>query len=32
VTHDLEAAAIADRRCTLRDGRLSVDGVPSAQR
>ena len=31
VTHDLEAAAIADRRCTLRDGRLSVDGVPSAQ-
>ena len=25
VTHDLEAAAIADRRCTLRDGRLSVD-------
>ena len=23
VTHDLEAAAIADRRCTLRDGRLS---------
>ena len=31
VTHDLEAAAIADRRCTLRDGRLSVDGVPSVQ-
>lgn len=27
VTHDLEAAAIADRRCTLRDGRL-VDGHP----
>ena len=25
VTHDLEAAAIADRRCTLRDGKLSVD-------
>jgi putative ABC transport system ATP-binding protein len=23
VTHDLEAAAIADRRCTLRDGRLT---------
>ena len=32
VTHDLEAAAIADRRRTLRDGRLSVDGVPSTQR
>jgi len=27
VTHDLEAAGIADRRCTLRDGRLS-DGHP----
>jgi putative ABC transport system ATP-binding protein len=25
VTHDLEAAAIADRRCTLRDGRLTED-------
>jgi ABC-type lipoprotein export system ATPase subunit len=25
VTHDLEAAAIADRRCTLRDGKLSHD-------
>ena len=24
VTHDAEAAALADRRCTLRDGRLSV--------
>jgi putative ABC transport system ATP-binding protein len=23
VTHDLEAAAIADRRCTLRDGKLT---------
>jgi ABC-type lipoprotein export system ATPase subunit len=23
VTHDLEAAAIADRRCTLRDGQLT---------
>jgi putative ABC transport system ATP-binding protein len=23
VTHDLEAAGVADRRCTLRDGRLS---------
>jgi len=23
VTHDLDAAAIADRRCTLRDGKLS---------
>jgi putative ABC transport system ATP-binding protein len=31
VTHDLDAAAIADRRCTLRDGKLSVDGVPSTQ-
>jgi putative ABC transport system ATP-binding protein len=31
VTHDLEAAAIADRRCTLRDGRLSVDGVPAVR-
>ncbi len=28
VTHDLEAAAIADRRCTLRDGRLREDGTP----
>jgi putative ABC transport system ATP-binding protein len=27
VTHDLEAATIADRRCTLRDGKLS-DGYP----
>ncbi len=25
VTHDAEAAAIADRRCTLRDGRLVED-------
>lgn len=37
VTHDLEAAAIADRRCTLRDGRLSsydAEGVtdPSQNR
>jgi putative ABC transport system ATP-binding protein len=31
VTHDLEAAAIADRRCTLRDGKLSVDGVPTVR-
>jgi putative ABC transport system ATP-binding protein len=29
VTHDLEAAAIADRRCTLRDGKLT-DGHPDA--
>jgi putative ABC transport system ATP-binding protein len=29
VTHDLEAAAIADRRCTLRDGKLT-DGYPEA--
>jgi putative ABC transport system ATP-binding protein len=28
VTHDLEAAAIADRRCTLRDGRLSAEHLP----
>jgi putative ABC transport system ATP-binding protein len=27
VTHDLEAASIADRRCTLRDGRLT-EGLP----
>ncbi len=27
VTHDLEAASLADRRCTLRDGRLT-EGVP----
>jgi putative ABC transport system ATP-binding protein len=27
VTHDLEAAAVADRRCTLRDGKLT-DGYP----
>ncbi|HEY3864478.1 MAG TPA: ABC transporter ATP-binding protein [Solirubrobacteraceae bacterium] len=25
VTHDLEAAALADRRCTLRDGTLTED-------
>jgi putative ABC transport system ATP-binding protein len=25
VTHDLEAASVADRRCTLRDGRLIED-------
>jgi predicted ABC-type transport system involved in lysophospholipase L1 biosynthesis ATPase subunit len=31
VTHDLEAAAIADRRCTLRDGRLTEDALPSAR-
>jgi putative ABC transport system ATP-binding protein len=31
VTHDLEAAAIADRRCTLRDGKLT-DGYPDAPR
>ncbi len=29
VTHDLEAAAVADRRCTLRDGKLT-DGYPDA--
>ncbi len=29
VTHDLEAAAVADRRCTLRDGKLT-DGYPAA--
>jgi putative ABC transport system ATP-binding protein len=29
VTHDLEAAAVADRRCTLRDGKLT-DGYPGA--
>jgi putative ABC transport system ATP-binding protein len=27
VTHDVEAAAVADRRCTLRDGKLT-DGYP----
>jgi ABC-type lipoprotein export system ATPase subunit len=30
VTHDIEAAAKADRRCTLRDGRLS-DGHPGVE-
>jgi putative ABC transport system ATP-binding protein len=30
VTHDVEAAAIADRRCTLRDGRL-IDGHPAGE-
>ena len=30
VTHDLEAASIADRRCTLRDGRLT-DGYPERE-
>jgi putative ABC transport system ATP-binding protein len=31
VTHDLEAAAVADRRCTLRDGKLSesATGFPA---
>ena len=29
VTHDAEAAALADRRCTLRDGKLH-DGHPGA--
>ena len=29
VTHDVEAAAIADRRCTLRDGKL-IQGHPDA--
>jgi putative ABC transport system ATP-binding protein len=28
VTHDLEAAAVADRRCTVRDGKLT-EGYPS---
>jgi putative ABC transport system ATP-binding protein len=31
VTHDLEAAAIADRRCTLRDGKLSEDSAPAVR-
>ena len=31
VTHDLEAAAIADRRCTLRDGKLSMDSAPAVR-
>jgi putative ABC transport system ATP-binding protein len=33
VTHDLEAAAVADRRCTLRDGKLSESaaGFPSRE-
>lgn len=31
VTHDLDAAGIADRRCTLRDGKLSVDSLPAGQ-
>jgi putative ABC transport system ATP-binding protein len=30
VTHDIEAAAIADRRCTLRDGKL-IDGHGDAE-
>jgi ABC-type lipoprotein export system ATPase subunit len=30
VTHDSEAAAVADRRCTLRDGKLH-DGHPDAR-
>jgi putative ABC transport system ATP-binding protein len=30
VTHDTEAAAIADRRCTLRDGKL-LDGSPGGE-
>jgi putative ABC transport system ATP-binding protein len=29
VTHDADAAALADRRCTLRDGRL-IDGQPGS--
>jgi putative ABC transport system ATP-binding protein len=29
VTHDIEAASVADRRCTLRDGRLS-ESIPEA--
>jgi putative ABC transport system ATP-binding protein len=28
VTHDLEAVALADRRCTLRDGKLSDEQLP----
>ncbi len=35
VTHDLEAAAVADRRCTLRDGKLTDGyqaGAPSTPR
>jgi putative ABC transport system ATP-binding protein len=33
VTHDLEAAAVADRRCTLRDGKLSESaaGFPARE-
>jgi len=31
VTHDLEAASIADRHCTLRDGRLVESGPAGAQ-
>jgi putative ABC transport system ATP-binding protein len=30
VTHDLDAAALADRSCTLRDGKLTVGYTPDA--
>ncbi len=32
VTHDIEAAGIADRRCTLRDGRLLSDQAQDEER
>jgi putative ABC transport system ATP-binding protein len=32
VTHDAEAAALADRRCTLRDGKLHDDHPSSGER
>jgi putative ABC transport system ATP-binding protein len=31
VTHDLEAASIADRSCTLRDGRITEEGLPTRE-
>lgn len=31
VTHDADAAAVADRRCTLRDGKLSEDSVANRE-
>jgi putative ABC transport system ATP-binding protein len=30
VTHDLEAASIADRTCVLRDGRLTENEIPAS--
>jgi putative ABC transport system ATP-binding protein len=32
VTHDSEVAALADRRCTLRDGKLSQERAPLGRR